>query len=270
MTRLAIVGSSHTGALRQAEAAIRENRPDLEIAWFGLPGAPFRRVKVNRHGVLRLDPVDASQRPLVRRINGSARFDLNDRDLIWVVGNRFGMGRITTLFLHYDVLGMARTGRPQVISRPFLEAAITAEVETSCTRLETQFGTDRTLVVTPAPYPAEAACAPGPGHEPPLANIYAHPDGPEIMALFHAAIRAGLTARGWGVVLQPEATLAGPFATKSAYLSGARDFRDPRRTIDDCRHMNADYGLAQFRAFAELHLCGGSTIGDTQDSRKDH
>jgi len=258
MTRLAIVGSSHVGAIRQNDVAIRAAHPGLDIAYFALPGAPFRRAGRDADGVFRAHPAGPAEARLIERINGATTLDLRPFDHVWTVGHRYGLGRILRLYLNFDVLEGARTGRAGTVSAAFAAAATAAEIAASTARIAAQFGADPRLICTPAPYPAQSARQPGPHHEPPLAHILGHPDRAEIFAEFEAGIVAALAARGFGALLQPEDTRAQPFATQTRFLRDARDFRDPARQTADLRHMNAAYGMRLFQGFADRVLTRGA------------
>lgn len=266
MTRLAVVGSSHMGTIRQSDARIRAACPGLEIAYFGLPGAPFRRARRDVDGVLRVDAENQAEARMIRRINGADAFDLGPFDHIWIVGFRFGLGTVLALLKRFDVLEMGRTGLPNTISEAFFWAAMQAEIDRSCDVIAANYGPDQRITISPAPYPAEKAREKGPHHEPPLAHVLQHPECDRIFARFEGMIGASLTARGYRFLPQPPATLAAPFATQSAHLLGARDFRDTSVELTDLRHMNAEYGFALFRAFAELHPALGCFIASTETS----
>lgn len=254
MTRLAIVGSSHVGAIRQCDDYLRKHWPGVQIDYFALPGAPYRRAERTPDGIFHARPANPAEAKLIARINGATEIDLTPHDLIWVTGNRYGLGRVLGLLAKYDILEMPRTGRKAVISQAFFNAAMRAEIDASCDRIATQFGRDKRLIFTPAPYPAETVREKGPFHEAALTHIFTHPERDAIFALYEAKIRDALAARSFGFMAQPPQTLAAPFATKAKYLNDARDFRDPTARLKDARHMNADYGLALTQSFAELHL----------------
>jgi hypothetical protein len=166
-----------------------------------------------------------------------------------------------TLFLaaHYDVVDWpTRRVRP-LISRPGFLAAMHEAIAARADLLARQFHKIRPLYAALAPYPSTAVAQRGPHRQEPYALIADHPELPRIHKLFRNALRAALAARGITFVPQPKETLAAPFFTKTAYATGAMDFRADGRVLDDHRHMNAAFGASLFRAFA-LAL-GPTTVG---------
>ncbi len=254
--KLAIVGSSHVGAVRQAAPRVLADYPTVEIAWFALPGAPFRRMQVDEGGVLRIRDATPGDHQVSRKVNGDVCLDLAPFDRIWVIGNRFGFGRIVRLFLEQDVLEWPRTGRPRGMSLAFGARVLETLVEEACARIEGRFGRDPRLVVTPAPYFSETALTEGEGADKWMSKIFVHPHAARIEAMFETAIRERLAARGMGFMAQPQDTRARHMATGAEFSRDARDFRDTGRRLTDLRHMNAAFGAKLFRAFAELHLAG--------------
>lgn len=267
MTRLAVIGSSHVGCVRQCDDQIRATHPGLELAYFALPGAPFRRAARDQDGdIFRAYPDNPREAALVEKINGATEIDLGPFDHIWVIGHRYGMGRILRLFMKFDVLEMGRTGQPRTVSEAFMTAAMAGEIAASCARIKAQFGDDARITCSAAAYPAQKARQPGKFHEPPLAHILTHPDRDAIFARFEDQIGKALAAEGYGHLRQPADTLAAPFATQTRFLRDARDFRDTSREAGDLRHMNAEYGFRLFQAYAEQVLTAAPSAATHQTS----
>ena len=257
MTKLAIVGSSHVGAIRQAAPRVLAEYPGLQVGWFALPGAPFRRMQVDGDGVLQFEAANGAEKQTARRVNGDICLDLKGFDQVWVVGNRFEFGRIMRLFLEHDVLEWPSTGAKCTMSEAFGLRVLNTLIKRSCDRIKGRFGDDTRVVLTPGPYFSETALTEGVGFDKWMSALFVHPHAAKLEALFEATIRDQLAARGYGFLPQPAETRALRFATKAEYLSDARDFRDLDRKLADLHHMNADYGYALFKSFAELHLAKG-------------
>jgi len=257
MTRLAIVGSSHVGAVRQAAPTVLAANPGLEIGWFALPGAPFRRMQVDAEGILRIKDATPGDNQVSRKVNGDTCLDLRPFDKVWVIGNRFGFGRIMRLFLEHDVLEWPRAGAKRSMSLAFGSKVLKTVVETSCAQVEGRFGRDERVVLTPGPYFSESALTEGVGFDKWMSKIFIHPNAARVEEMFETTIRDRLAARGMGFMLQPDHTRALHMATRADYVRDARDFCDLDRQLKDLHHMNADFGLALFTAFAELHLVSG-------------
>ncbi len=254
MSRVAIVGSSHVGAIRQASPRIEVEFPGHQFTYFALPGAPFRRMQVDADGTLRIGAATEAEKKLSRRVNGDIHLDLRPFDHVWVIGNRYGFGRIMRLFLEHDVLDWAPTGRDRTMSLAFGTRVLETLVEEACARIEGRFGRDPRLVLTPGPYFSESALEKGEGFDRWMSKIFIHPHAATIEAKFEAAIRDRLDARGMALLMQPPQTRALHLATRAEYIRDARDFGNLDRRLTDLHHMNAEFGYQLFRAFAELHL----------------
>lgn len=237
MIRVAVLGSSHVGAIKEAVPEISAAFPDIKLEFFAVPGGAFRRCLL-RGGVYRAKPANDAEARLIVKVNGDLSLDLAPFDEIWVVGYRFGYGAVLQAWINGD--------DPSGEMR--------AEVAASVARIQQQFGSDDRITMTPAPYPALRTRAPGPKHEARMAHIQRHPDRDAIFASYQSLLQSDIAAAGYGCVLQPEETRAAPFATANTYLNGAVDFRHGQPLDGDLRHMNSAYGKAVFTAFAAARL----------------
>jgi len=148
MMRVAVIGSSHVGAIKEALPQIKAAYPDVRLTFFAVPGGVFRRC-VLRGGIFRTKPASDAEAALIFKVNGELSLDLAGFDHIWIVGYRFAYGAVLQAWIN--------NAEPQ---SKMLEE-LTASVE----RIATQFGEDKRITLTPAPYPALRARAPGPKHE---------------------------------------------------------------------------------------------------------
>jgi len=257
MSRVAIIGSSHVGALRQAAPQIADDHPTHQFTFFAMPGAAFRRMRMDAQGVLQIHDATHGEKKLSREVNGDIFLDLKPFDRIWVIGNRYGFGRIMRLYLEHDVLEWPPAGGKRTMSEAFGAKALQTVVEESCARIEDRFGRDNRVVMTPGPYFSESALTKGVGFDKWMSKIFVHPHAAHIEEMFETEIRDRLAARNLGLMLQPDHTRALHMATKAEFVRDARDFRNLDRQLTDLHHMNAAFGLELFTAFVELHLNTG-------------
>lgn len=237
MTRVCIIGSSHVGALKQAQPQIKDAFPGVQLAYFAVPGGVFRRCEL-RNGILKSRPANDREAAMVININGELTMDLSDFDHIWIIGHRYGFGAVLQAWI--DGEGA--------------HEKMTQLVHDSIDRIADQFGRDDRITLTPAPYPALRSRAPGPNQERRMAQIMRHPDRETIFDAFETTITTGLNTAGYRALLQPSATRAAPFATNNSYLNEAVDFQTGERLDGDLRHMNSAYGAALFHHFATERL----------------
>jgi hypothetical protein len=240
MTRLCIIGSSHVGAVKQAEPDIVRAYPGLQIDWFAVPGGAFRRRCKVVDGVLHAKPMNAKQAELFLTLNGDMSRDLAPYDRLWIIGDPMGVAETMRAWLDL----------PATKARAITEGAVRTHVG----HLTGRFPKDPRITVTAAPYPARSAAEPGPNHDEGLAGMLPRPDGNAICAEYEAMLNLALIEAGYDYLPQPAATRDGPFATADRYLHGARDFRAPDSPSADLIHMNATYGLELFHHFARTCL----------------
>lgn len=232
--RLAIVGSSHVGAIKEAEAAIRAAHLTLQISWFAVPGGAFRRCRMLGQSFV-ADPQSTAEADRIRALNGDLSIDLGDVDHVWAIGYRFGFGA---------ALGAYLAGE---------NGQVADIVAASVAGIAAQWG-DQALTISPAPYPALRARAPGPKQEPRLRDILRSRARDAQFTHFEDTITRALADTPYKFLPQPDQTRAAPFATANQFLQGARDFQTGHPLQGDLRHMNRAYGRALFEEFAAHRL----------------
>lgn len=250
MRRVAVIGTSNIGAVKFAGEALATEWPELDITFYGLPGAKFDAAGVSGDGVFAPAEDDAQARKLAKRVNGSVGIDLRAFDGVLVIGDALGMPNALWTANQYDVVDWpTRRGLPLMSEPAFLsgmEEAITARV----THLAHQFRDIRPLHVALAPFPTTAVVPEGKYHQQPYAGIATHPEAARIHDLYQNALTRALNAQDITYIPQPPETVAQPFLTVHEFGIGALDFRHDHAVLDDHRHMNPRFGALLFRAFA--------------------
>ncbi|ABD53923.1 hypothetical protein [Jannaschia sp. CCS1] len=245
---VAVIGTSNIGAVKSATGHIAKAHPTLDLTCFGLPGGKFDGASTLQN-TFSPDRTDPAAMNLSCRVNGTPTLDLQPFDHIFVIGDTLGMPATLWTALNYDIADWrSRTGR-DLLSLGAFQAAMAEAIAIRADHLRAQFA-DIAVHVALAPYPTTAVVPKGEHHQQPYAGMARHPHAAEIQSLYLAALSDALQARDMTLVPQPPETIASPFLTKDRYGIGALDFRSEGQTLNDHRHMNADFGASLFRAFA--------------------
>lgn len=250
--RLLVIGTSHAGTLRMAEAAIAADWPDRRPQWYALPGGAFATARRDAEGMFGPDPDHPTGPRKAIEWNGRDRIDLRPYDRILLVGERFRLFYIAALLRDVDIWDHPSRGSARSLSLAFVTDAIRALVDLAADQVLTQFGPDARITVAPAPYPLLRAGERGWGHDRAIAGLRGLPAAAEIEALYEGVIAEALAARGYGCLFQPEDTRAGPFATADRFARPGPDTppgAPPRRP--DLRHMNAAFGHRVYAAWMQ-------------------
>lgn len=246
--RVLVIGTSHSGAVKQARREIAFRWPDIELTFFGLPGGHFDASKMHSDGMFRA--TEKAER-MSKLINGTTFVDITKFDHVFVVSHSFSVRRFLGLFTHYDVVEWPTRRILPLISGSYLADLLDAFEAEFAADIRRQFPELENITVAAAPFPAASVSTIGDNFETLFHNIAQHPEAQTAFDLFgemqgNAARRAKV-----GLIKQPPRTVHAPFLTKEEFAHGAKDFHDPDRPASDKRHMNAKYGLALFEAFVE-------------------
>ncbi|MEP5730613.1 MAG: hypothetical protein ABJL67_14715 [Sulfitobacter sp.] len=270
MTRLLIIGSSHVAAYKNASDTFAAEQPDIDITFFGLRGPLFLTGQIDDKGVFVPPYRDDSDRSLAETTNGQATIDASGYDHVLMVGHRFAFTHFPVLLEDHDILGGMRTDRPRLLSEAMLYDTITSVTQTSVDEAAAAVANlNRRVTFAMAPYPATSITERAPGFE--LARLlqtfWARPDAAWVTEMWLTALRAALSNHGHHLLEQPEALNDGAFATKPAFASQAAAMAGDTLGKTDHRHMNADFGLAMLRAYADTIL-GVSEAPNNNDTSK--
>lgn len=246
--KIAVVGTSHIGALKYAKAQISEEFPELDITFFGLPAGRFDKSR-SRNGVFGPLRRDQDAVALSRKVNGVPRIDLKPFDHVLVIADTLGLNPVLWLAAQHDVADWpTRRGLPLISGPAFLDAIPQAIAERA-DHLRQQFR-DLPIHVATAPYPTTGVVPEGKLHRFIFASISENPEAARIEKLYYDALYPALEARKMVYVAQPTETITQPFLSHKHYGEGALDFRAEGNSLDDHRHLNAEFGASLFRAFA--------------------
>lgn len=255
MIRIAIIGNSHVGALREAKSAIKAAYPTLELSYFALARHRFNAANYGEDGILRADIADESERASVLKINGITSIDLRSFTHILVVGQGFLLKGLYPLIAQHNILGLTETAQARSISLGLLREAAVQRIRGVGNRLAQRFREDPRFVIAQMPYPcAQIDPQIDPGH----AATAAHPDAAQLYEIIQSIIAQQMARHPLGYLAAPAPLAAAPFQTKAQY---ARAYALPSGHVSeqapepgDYTHMNSDYGFELFKVFANQWL----------------
>ncbi|SMX43972.1 hypothetical protein [Actibacterium lipolyticum] len=256
MTRLLVLGSSHTGALKSGVPRFRGRFPDVDVEFFAVPAPVFLTGRVNKEGVYVPGFRKDKDRELANAINGAEQIDLTAFDHILVVGFRFELISTAALLQTYDLLEGTDTGKDRACSMEFVDATMAATTARIAKMVRRCLGPDRNFTLTEAPYPSAAIGERADDYEPArvIDNFIRHPDAEGLFQKWLKGVEDAVTQLGHGFLSQPADTIAAPFATKAQYALGGTSADGEEMSGTDHRHMNGDFGLRVLETFATQKL----------------
>jgi len=245
MTRIAVIGNSHIGAMKLAWRQIAEERPELTARFFASYGEMYLKCRLSEdHQYGALDPERFTEAELesLRQLNRRLALDLGSFDLVVNVGwPGFQIHELPGLVDKADIEGLSDRGEGPLISAPCFEAFLSDLVQGALPGAFWRDWPKGNLVMVAPPRYAESVfqrrAAKTPPDPAPQRAAKARHD-----ALLAEAF-AGIGAR---YVAQPDETLADNGLTQIRFNRGAVG-ASVNRSRDDPTHMNEDYGVLQWR-----------------------
>jgi len=259
------------GAYKNASEEFEALYPGVKLSLFAVAAQLFRKGAINAEGAFAPHFRNEDDRTTTIRINGSETADISGADHVLLVGHRFAFGNIIDLLEDFDVMEGVRTGRPKLISETFLKEIIETLTTIDIDRaLAVAKGYDGSATFVMAPYPASTIVERAPKYA--AARVFdqfwGRPDAVWIFEYWLAFLQQALEARGHRLLMQPEELNAAPYATLPEYALRPTDLEGGTLPRTDYRHMNADFGLAMLREYADKHL-GLSPHEDAQTELKE-
>ena len=255
MTRLLVIGSSHVGALKNAQAQFLAPRPQMTLDFFGLRGPSFLKSRVAEDGVFHPPITTEEDRALILKANGTDQIDTTSYDHVLLIGYRFGFPEVASLLEHHDIQGWEGADRAQTIDLPLAEDMVDTMIDSSLTEvLEALAPAGRPLTLCLAPYPAKSIASRARKMElaRELKAFWTHPAAEPLFQMWHSRLLAKIEAAGHRLLPQPRRTMAGPFATKPKFAKAPENLDGSTMKGTDHRHMNADFGLLMLTNFARM------------------
>jgi hypothetical protein len=249
MTRIAVVGNSHVGALKLGWERVAARHPGLQVEFFAAPGGHFNRLQMFAPLKFGAGPKTVNRSAgRVEALNGRRWIDLAPADVVMLVGRSGGLGIMAALLAEHDVDGLPETDRempPRRLSAAAYDAFCDAVAERSLTEPWSSFGSRPRLVLLPRTRPSEAALrGPATSYNRPWRQLARTPDKLDAgVERYLDRLAARLAASGGSLLRQPPASLAASGLTREDMTRGSlRTDGSTNHSQDDAAHANADYG----------------------------
>lgn len=252
MTRLAIVGNSHVGALKRAWDEMEPKPEGVELAFFAVPDRLQRRFRLSDDLVYAPGPRTRSERPEIaeaaEKINGASSIDLAPCDAVVLYGGSLFQSELATVIGTYDVDGCRAAGAPRRMSLAAFEAFCESYAEAALPASRWIGTRIPRLAVFPRPLPAEGAEMSSDPLFAPWSAVAARPEGARAMVeRIFTAMAAAHARHGIDFLRQPAETLTPIGLTSGEYTKGSSRLNSERHPDEDVTHMNALYGALCLR-----------------------
>lgn len=229
--RIAIVGTSHIAALKQAQSLLAPSQAAHELIFFGAPGGEFAHIYAE-HGVLK---GSEKIRESLLQTSGGSHSELDPGDFGAVVLHGIDL-KLAAL-----VESIGRRGKASRLpySEAFLEAGIAEWFRaTRIHALAAAMSRDRgaNVFLSPVPYPAGDPAGDIAVEQQPAFKI--------LRQRVDEIVAALARAEGFHFIPQPNITFD-QYYTGRAYTAGSVRLRGGLQRVhpqSDLTHMNADYG----------------------------
>jgi hypothetical protein len=257
-TRIALIGNSHLGCVKEAYTATPERWPGLDPVFFGVPTPFYSKMRVTADLVFCLP---AGRKPLeetnaakaLTAINGVDRLDISDCACAALLGKRSLFNDLPDIFEAWSIEDLREVPGRRIMSRSLWSATVDGlALGVTPDQSWTHFlGSGRRLFRSYQPSPV-ASIAEDPEVIRKMPSIVELRDPRGFGAAqraFEDRAEAVLARMGVEFVRQPAATRDDNGFTLARYAEGSRRLRDREvHPGGDSRHMNAEYGASYLDA----------------------
>lgn len=247
MTRLLVIGNSHTGALKEGWPAVAPDFPGVKLSFFVAPQPSFRACRREGTGFGLPADCDPHARRIVEKLNGTDRIDLAGFDAVAWGGFPWSLPRVADILVTYDIDGLRDSDAPRRMSQAAFRAACD-DIARDSLPPEPWRNTLPPLFVITRPVPSEALL--DEGHKPTKWRR-ALRGGRSIapaLAVFAEAVGRALGEIGIGYVPPPRDTIGPLGLTPARFARGSSRLASGHaHDEDDIGHMNGDYGALVLR-----------------------
>jgi hypothetical protein len=247
MTRVLILGNSHTVALKDAEAMIKADHPDVELSFFSVSEPNFSKGRMDKSGVYAPRYQSEAENDKLLTINGAISVDLTAYDHVLVVGLRFPLQSICDVLDLYDVLEGSPNGKDAFVSSSFLQKLCQDLAKTTVSKWMALLGADFSGAIYAAPFPSIAVNETEQRVDRRARASRAlnqHPEAGLLFEMINQALADAMSQFPARYLFAPDATVHSPFLSKAEFSE------------TDHVHMNGRYGQAIFSKFFNQVLEG--------------
>ena len=257
MTRMLIIGNSHTGALKESWDADRSAFPDVEVTFFVAPQNDFRACRLGPDRVFGLpEKVNARTRKIVRALNETDSIDLKPFDVVVRAGYRWRVDDVVSLLSGYDIDDILQSGAPRRMSADAYRAACRDIAEASLPGRHWRNMNRPSLMIVAKPYPSEAVLETADASGKPLqerrnkgwrAALTQHRSVAPALSVFEQAMREALAESNIDFIPAPAKALGTSGLTLNTYTLGSARLSAKAHAAEEIQHMNRDYGALVLR-----------------------
>jgi hypothetical protein len=259
MTRIAVVGNSHAGAIRMGWDVVAHEYPGTAMTFLAAPRAVFETFGFDgerRFGVTDPAALTPNMRRLVQSLSGAGggalALELAAFDRVLLVGPEWGEFALMAILSTYAVDGCLAAGAQRLSAAAFAAFCDDLLRRSLALRMAALLAGHR-LTLMPRPRRSElglAAAAAGEEAAMPRLAPGLDPAGVErAIALHEGRLAALLAAHGATLLPQPPETVAENHFSRAEFSVGRKvvDRRGVREEVLDTAHMNAAYGALCLR-----------------------
>jgi hypothetical protein len=245
MTKVCLIGDSHTGALLSGWRAMKHEFPEIEITSFGAPRILFGELDVSDG---QLVPASEKLSESFQRTSGGQIAIANVYDRYLVCGLSWAMRFLLPSIVKIRCEDQVRDGRIPVSNDCYARvmAGLLRDSISAQTLAKLRQITDRPVGMIPAPMPSDTTPMPV------YARLRDSGDAQKIARQFTSAAEIVAKEAEAEFLEQPSETLSNPLQTLYHYKRGSvRAFvgnLDMEHDDDDRQHMNQAYGELVLRA----------------------
>jgi hypothetical protein len=251
MTVIAVIGTSHVGAVRQGWDALEKDYPGIELRFFAAHSGLVSQMSLNRALQFGLPTTKGiAQKTLenLMRNFGDHKIDLASVDAVLRVGWSTNESAVAQLLSDFDCDGFnTRAGRPRM-SRAAFEAFADALAKKAAEKRDAKNWSRLRLYVLPVPRIADS-CANSSAENHAAWRTLAQNGGASAGLDHYAAVaRQAFGAKGMTLILPPAKVFAASGLTKAEFCRNSyRLLLNEAHQEDDHVHMNATYGEIALR-----------------------
>lgn len=253
MTKVLVLGNSHSTALKFANEAYSRTYPEVKLSYFGAPGWLFKQGQVKKDGHFHAKSATEKDREIVQAINGANSIDVRGFDRLFVVGHRPSLLALSSLADSYGRLegSRAELDAEFLISEALIHAWVDEIINTWLTGVASRFRGLTNVTFTDAPYRSSSILELADKRQEParFKQFLTLPFLDYLMPEYDRLIRQRLHDHGFSFLTQPTQTLDGFYATQAKYCKSPVG-ADGKSVPIDHRHMNADFGFEMLQAYA--------------------
>ena len=255
MTRILVVGSSHTGAVYLGWKTVKDEFPDIEADFLAVPAYVLERLSLRDgtiYGLHETTGLSEKILSMIRQTSGTLTRDLSLYSHVVFVGRAVLVWRLLRVLVKIGVLGMRQMSPAQqtLVSLATFRAICHDTASQSISRQAPVTMANLRVAVTSIPMRSEiTAERPEEENYPDAKAARDFPDGlRDGFAMFQDIVEQVYAAEGATFIRQPDETIGDFGYTKAEFSRGSIKLDASLGAEDDLTHMNERFGQLISRA----------------------